>query len=234
MFIGTDFDEHIIIIKPKGTMKYIIALLFLFITGTAFAQLNDKPLVQFSGVVHNADSAKVVVPYVNITNTATHKTLNSSNYEGYFSFVVHEQDTLVFTCVGYATTRVVIPANVQNKSFTTEVMIRPMIINLPTFHVFPWATTDEFKKDFLAMKIADDDLAVAEKNVSKATLTALISTLARDGQEIGDANYQGLNTAIENQHSLTPNPLLNPFAWGSFINEISQGDKSRQTDGISN
>ena len=215
-------------------MRYIIALLFLLLAGTVFAQGPEKPLVQFSGVVHNADSAKVIVPYVNITNTVTHKTITASNYEGYFSFVVHEQDTLVFTCVGYASTRVVIPSNVPNKSYTTEVMIRPTIINLPTFHLFPWATTDEFKKDFLQLKIADDDLAVAQKNVSRSTLTALISTLARDGQEIGDANYQGLNTSIENQHSITPNPLLNPFAWGSFINEISQGDKARQSEGTSN
>ena len=212
-------------------MKYIIALLFLFITVTAFAQNKEQPLVQFSGIVHNADSTKVIVPYVNITNTATHKTINSSNYEGYFSFVAHELDTLVFTCVGYAPTRVVIPANVTSKSYTVQVMIKPMIVNLPTFHVFPWATTDEFRKDFLVMKIADDDLEIARKNVNHSTIFALMSTLARDGQEIGDANYQGLNSSIMNQHSITPNPLLNPLAWGSFINQISQGDKSRQTNG---
>ena len=212
-------------------MKYIIGILFLFITVTAFAQNKEQPLVQFSGIVHNADSTKVIVPYVNITNTATHKTINSSNYEGYFSFVAHEQDTLVFTCVGYAPTKVVIPANVTSKSYTVQVMIKPMIINLPTFHVFPWATTDEFKKDFLVMKIADDDLEIARKNVNHSTIFALMSTLSRDGQEIGDANYQGLNSSIMNQHSITPNPLLNPLAWGSFINQISQGDKSRQTNG---
>jgi hypothetical protein len=212
-------------------MKYIIAILFLFITVTAFAQDKEQPLVQFSGIVHNADSTKVIVPYVNITSSATHKTINSSNYEGYFSFVAHERDTLTFTCVGYAPTKVIIPANVANKSYTVQVMIKPMIVNLPTFHVFPWATTDEFRKDFLAMKIADDDLAIARKNVSRTSLIALISTLARDGQEIGDANYQGLNSSILNQHSITPNPLLNPLAWGSFINQISQGDKSRQSNG---
>ncbi len=212
-------------------MKYIIGILFLFITVTALGQNKEQPLVQFSGIVHNADSTKVIVPYVNITNTATHKTINSSNYEGYFSFVAHEQDTLVFTCVGYAPTKVVIPANVTSKSYTVQVMIKPMIVNLPTFHVFPWATTDEFKKDFLVMKIADDDLEIARKNVNHSTIFALMSTLARDGQEINDANYQGLNNSILNQHSITPNPLLNPLAWGSFINQISQGDKSRQTNG---
>jgi hypothetical protein len=210
-------------------MKYLIGIFFLLATTAAFAQQpqQEKPLVQFSGIVHNADSAKIIVPYVNITNAATHKTITASNYEGYFSFVAHEQDTLIFTCVGYATTRVVIPSDIKNKSYTIPVMIQPIIINLPTFHVFPWATTDEFKKDFLALKVADDDLEIAKKNVSRTTLMALVATLPRDGQEIQDALYQGLNTSIENSHSLTPNPLLNPLAWGSFINEITQGDKAR-------
>lgn len=210
-------------------MKYLIGIFFLLVTTAAFAQQpqQEKPLVQFSGIVHNADSAKIIVPYVNITNAATHKAITASNYEGYFSFVAHEQDTLIFTCVGYATTRVVIPANVKNKSYTIPVMIQPIIINLPTFHVFPWATTDEFKKDFLALKVADDDLEIAKKNVSRTTLMALVATLPRDGQEIQDGLYQGLNSSIENSHSITPNPLLNPLAWGSFINEITQGDKAR-------
>jgi hypothetical protein len=210
-------------------MKYIIGILFLFTTVTAIAQQKEQPLVQFSGIVHNADSTKIIVPYVNITNTSTNRAVNSSNYQGYFSFVAHERDTLVFTCVGYAPTKVVIPANVANKSFTVEVMIKPTILNLPTVHIFPWATTDEFRKDFVALKIADDDLEIARKNVNRTTLMALVSTLGRDGQEINDATYQDLNTNIMNQHSLTPNPLLNPLAWGSFINQISQGDKSRQT-----
>jgi len=210
-------------------MKYIIGILFLFIGITAVAQQKqDKPLVQFSGIVHNADSANMIVPYVNITDAATKKVVYASNYQGYFSFVAHEQDTLIFTCVGYATTKVIIPANLADKSFTIPVMIKPMIINLPTFHVFPWATTDEFKKDFLAMKVADDDLEIAKKNVSRASIVALISKLPRDGQEIQDGFYQGLNNSIENSHSITPNPLLNPLAWGSLINQISQGDKSRQ------
>ena len=214
-------------------MKYLIGIFLILGTVTAFAQ-QEKPLVQFTGIVHNADSAKFVVPYVNITNARTRKTITASNYEGYFSFVAHEQDTLIFTCVGYATTRVVIPQNIKNKSYTIPVMIKPMIINLPTFHVFPWATTDEFKKDFLALKVADDDLEIAKKNVSRSALTALISTLPRDGQEIQDGLYQGLNTSIQNSHSITPNPLLNPLAWGSFINQITQGDKARQNVNANN
>lgn len=206
-------------------MKYLTGILLLFITAGAFAQQQDKPLVQFTGLVYNADSIKVVIPYVTITNISNHNQVYVSNYEGYFSFVAHERDTLVFTSIGFASVKVAIPVNV-NKSYTTEVRLKPQIINLPTFHVFPWATTDEFRKDFLSMKLADDDLEIARKNLERSISKASSNNLARDGQEIQSAWAQNEHNDIVNQHSIT-NPLLNPFAWGSLIKQISEGDKSR-------
>ena len=211
-------------------MKYLAGILLLFIAAGANAQQKEKPLVQFTGLVYNADSIKVIVPYVTITNVSHRNQVYMSNYEGYFSFVAHEQDTLLFTSIGFAPIRVVIPANV-NKSYTTEVRMKPQIINLPTFHVFPWATTDEFRKDFLSMKLADDDLEIARKNLERATSKASSNNLPRDGQEIQSAWAQNENTNLMNQHSLMPNPLLNPIAWGSLIKQISDGDKSRAESG---
>ncbi|MDB5025117.1 MAG: hypothetical protein JWP78_2872 [Mucilaginibacter sp.] len=207
-------------------MKYFVVLLLLFIAAGVHAQ-QEKPLVQFSGMVYNADSIKVAVPYVTITNVTCHNQVNLSNYKGYFSFVAHERDTLLFTSIGFAPIKVVIPANVTSKSYTTQIMIKPQIINLPTFHVFPWATTDEFRKDFLSMKLADDDLEIARKNIERTTTASLSNSLPRDGQEIQSVWAQNEHINLLNQHSLTPNPLLNPIAWGTLIKQISDGDKSR-------
>ena len=190
----------------------------------AYAQKQERPLVQFSGIVHNADSVGVIVPYVSIINTSYKKQVNLSNYAGYFSFVAHEQDTIHFSCVGYASITVVIPADVTTKSYTLQVLLKPQIINLPVFHVFPWATTEEFTKDFISMKIADDDLEIAKKNVSRSSIMSLERTLPRDGGEMN--SFQDFHNNVVNSHSIT-NSLLNPFNWGSLIKEISEGDKSR-------
>ena len=153
-------------------MKYILGILFLLICSAGFAQQKDTPLIQFSGIVHNADSSKVIVPYVSIVNL-THKSQPAiSNYEGYFSLVVHEQDSIRFSCVGYFPITIVIPANLANKSYTLKVPLKTQIFNLPAFRVFPWATVDEFRKDFLTMKIADDDLAIVMKNLTRSTMEA--------------------------------------------------------------
>jgi hypothetical protein len=212
-------------------MKYIFGIFLLFVAAAAFAQQKERPLVQFTGIIHNADSVRIVVPYVTITNISNHNQVYLSNYEGYFSFVVHEQDTLVFTSIGYTAMQVVIPANVSNKSYTTQVWIKPQVINLPAFRVFPWATTDEFRKDFLAMKLADDDLEIARKNLERAASRASGNNLPRDGQEISSSWAQNEHNAILNQHSLQPNPLLNPIAWGALMNQIAAGDKSRASSG---
>jgi hypothetical protein len=206
--------------------KLIGLLLFVFTAIAAFAQKQERPLVQFSGIVHNADSTNVTVPYVSIVNTSYQNQVNLTSYKGYFSFVAHEQDTIHFSCVGYASITVVIPANVVTKSYTLQVSLKPQIINLPMFRVFPWATTEEFRKDFISMKIADDDLEIAKKNLSHASIVALEKTLPRDGPEM--TNFQDFHNSVVNSHSIT-NPLLNPFAWGSLIKQISEGDKSRTT-----
>jgi hypothetical protein len=204
-------------------MKKLIGILLLFVSLSAFAQ-KEKPLVQFTGVIYNADSANVVVPYVSISNKSYHNAAVISNYAGYFSFVVHEQDTISFTAVGYAPLTVVVPANLANKSYTAQIKIKPQIINLPVARVFPWATTDEFRRDFVTAKLADDDLEIARKNISRAALAALTTSLPRDGQEIQAANAGQMHTNIVNSHSIT-NPLLNPLAWGSLIKSITDGDK---------
>jgi hypothetical protein len=208
--------------------KLIGLLLFLSIAATAFSQKQEKPLVQFTGIVHNADSARVTVPYVSITNTSYQNQVNLSDYRGYFSFVVHELDTIRFTSVGYAPVTIIIPANVSAKSYTLQVSLKPQIINLPVFRVFPWATTEEFRKDFLSMKIADDDLEIAKKNLSRSSIQALERTLSRDGPEMN--GFQDFHNNVVNSHSIT-NPLLNPFSWGSLIKQISEGDKSKAAPG---
>ncbi|GAB3914885.1 peptidase associated/transthyretin-like domain-containing protein [Mucilaginibacter boryungensis] len=211
-------------------MKYLLASLFFFSSVAAFAQQKEGALVQFSGVVHNADSLDVVVPYVTITNQNSSKQVNIANYMGYFSFVAHERDTLLFSCVGYAPQTIIIPEHL-NKSYTLKVALKPQTTNLPSVRVFPWATTDEFKKDFISMKLADDDLEIARKNLSKGSLAEMMKTLPRDAHEIQSAYAQGEHLNILNQHSLMPNPLLNPIAWGTLIKQIADGDKSRSSGG---
>jgi hypothetical protein len=210
-------------------MRKLFLALGLLISFSAFAQKAERPLVQFSGIIINADS-NTVVPYSNLTNISYKNQVIPSNYEGYFSFVVHEKDSIRISSVGYLTQTIVIPENVTNKSYILKIKMRAEAINLPQVRVFPWASTEEFKRDFLAVKFADDDLAIAAKNLNKGSVIAMAKTLPMDGQTNQITNLQNMHNSLMYTGSGPTNPLLNPIAWGSLIRSIIRGDKSRQSE----
>jgi len=204
----------------------ITALIMIFVTG--FAQAQEKPLVQFSGIIYNVDS-NVVVPYVTVTNKNKNNKTVSANFQGYFSFVAAQGDTILFSAVGYRREALVIPDMEGEKSYTVVVKMKPVVVNLPMVSVLPWASVDEFTKEFMSMKFADDDLEIAKKNVARSSLLAMARDLPRDGQEMRGVNFQNNHIALTNKaiNQRMANPLLNPFAWGSFIQQIINGDKSK-------
>lgn len=205
-------------------LKYLLIGFLLIAFSSAFSQQAAKNVVQFSGVIYDADS-NVVVPYVNIKNRNQGY---SANYKGYFSFVCQEGDSLIFTSVGYKKTEIIIPHNLKERKFTAIIKLKSDNIMLPMVRVFPWASTDEFKKDFLTMKFADDDLELARKNLSSESLRTLVASLPRDGRENNGLSFQNNHNALLNKNGVQVNPLLNPFAWGALINQITEGSKSRK------
>lgn len=206
----------------------------LLIMLTAFQGFSQKPerrLIQFSGVIYNADSNSVV-PYVTITNNSRRNQTFSANYKGYFSFVAHERDTMTFSAVGYKGQTIIIPAGLPDAKYTVIIRMKPDVIHLPLVRVYPWSSIDDFKREFLTMKFADDDLEIARKNVSRESILAMSANLGRDGREMQGYSFQNNHNSLvnKNMNQRMSNPLLNPFAWGALMQQILQGDKSRASE----
>lgn len=212
-------------------MKYsIIIILLLFVT-SAFAQekTTTNKLVQFSGIITDADS-NVVVPYVTITNLSNNGQKYAANYQGFFSFIVNPGDTVRFSAVGFTSKTLVLPKLIADNKYTAMIQIKSEVVYLQTVRVNPWATIEEFNKDFLSLKVADDDMAIAKKNLSRQSINGMKLTLPRDAGEISNANYRYNFDRMMNVNMRQTNPLLNPFAWGKLMQEIFDGDKARNTD----
>ncbi|SEQ76908.1 peptidase associated/transthyretin-like domain-containing protein [Pedobacter rhizosphaerae] len=209
-------------------MRYCVALILLIFSLTTFAQqksAGDK-LIQFSGIITDMDSSNVI-PYVTITNLSAKSKRVAADYRGYFTFIVNPGDTILFTAIGYKKFSTIIPQGTPDSKYTIMVKLKAEVVNLPSVRVFPWATTEEFTREFLSMKLADDDMAIAKKNLSRSSINGLIQTLPRDGQEIGSQNYRYNFDRMVNKNMVQTNPLLNPFAWGKLMQQIFDGDKSR-------
>src|SRR5690606_31500814 len=211
-------------------MKKIRTILIcLFAMGLALsAGAQRRKLLQFSGVIHNADT-NVVVPYVTLTNLSFHNQTFTANHQGYFSFVAHEGDTILLTSVGYKSLYVVIPPVPEDK-YTTKIAMQAEIRELPEVIPYPWASIDEFNQAFMSLEIADDDIVIAKRNLSPESLAALAAVSPRSAEEIqsfsSTQRHIGLSNRAVNQRMA--NPLLSPFAWGNLIRQITEGNRSRQ------
>ncbi|MGV3547729.1 MAG: hypothetical protein ACO1N4_11740 [Pedobacter sp.] len=212
-------------------MRYSLAIILLFFVSSVFAQEKNQQnkLVQFSGIVTDADS-NMVVPYVTITNLSNKGQKYAANYQGFFSFVVNPGDTVMFSAVGFTPKTLVLPTIIADNKYTAMVQIKSEIVYLKTVRVNPWATVEEFNKDFLALKVADDDMAIAKRNLSRQSINGMKLTLPRDGGEVANSNYRYNFDRMMNVNMRQTNPLLNPFAWGKLMQEIFNGDKARSSE----
>ncbi|MFA4867405.1 MAG: hypothetical protein WC623_04360 [Pedobacter sp.] len=208
-------------------MKYALTIiLFLFVSSVFAQNTGDKPLIQFTGIITDVDS-NTVVPYVTVTNLTNKEQRYAANYKGYFSFIAHPGDTILYTAIGYKDLLLAIPSQINDSKYTAMIKMKAEIVNLPTVRVYPWATVEEFTRDFMSMKIADDDYVIAARNLSPSSLSGLIMTLPRDGGEIQSINNRLNHDRALNKNMVQTNPLLNPFAWGKLMQSIFKGDKAR-------
>jgi hypothetical protein len=67
--------------------------------------------------------------------------------------------------------------------------------------------------------------------LSYESLAAMAAVIPRDGNEMRSINnaqsFKTKNNKVINQRYATP--LLNPFAWGSLIQQITKGSQSRKS-----
>lgn len=209
-------------------MKYALTIVLFLFTSSVFAQqiTKEKPLIQFTGIITDVDS-NTVVPYVTVTNLTNKEQRYAANYKGYFSFIAHPGDTILYTAIGYKDLLLPIPLEINDSKYTAMIKMKAEIVNLPTVRVYPWATVEDFTRDFMSMKIADDDYVIAARNLSAESLSGLIQTLPRDGGEIQSINNRLSHDRALNKNMVQTNPLLNPFAWGKLMQSIFKGDKIR-------
>lgn len=213
----------------RSTIVIFVSALLLVLPcwmSEGFAQ--QKTLVQFSGVIRNTNS-DAVVPYVTIRNQSFQSQTFSANHQGYFSFVAHEGDTVLFTSMGYSPVELVIPHGIGESKYTADVRMTTDVIELEVVEPYPWASVDEFNTAFMSLEIADDNIMVAKRNLSPESLAAMSAVTPRNAQEMQtyNANQNHINLSNRAINQRMANPLLNPFAWGNFIRQITEGNKSR-------
>lgn len=209
-------------------MKNLIYILFLLPT-ILFAQQQKKEVVQLTGVVVSNDSLKPV-PFTSILIKNTHKG-TISDYYGYFSLVAETGDTIRFSSISYKSVDFVIPNNLTNGKYSLIQKMEVDTILLKEVVIRPWPSREQFREAFLNLRVPDDDLERAKKNLERQALKEKMENGdIGDSQSAYSTHMQQHNSKLYYAGQTPPIQLLNPLAWAEFIKAWKRGDFKKKKD----
>ncbi len=214
-----------------SSYKYIFILLgFLIISQSELrAQaLADDSVIQFSGVVVTGDSLKPI-PFVNIRIKGTSMGTVTGFY-GFFSFVAHKGDTIIFSSIGYRTSEYFISDTLSSTRYSLFQMLQTDTMLLTETVIYPWPTIESLEYAIIHHNVPEDDYDRAMKNLAIEEMKERGENLAMDGAM--NHRYQMQNYADKAYWNgqYMPNQWLNPFAWAEFIKAWNDGKFKKKDD----
>ena len=183
---------------------------------------SNKEFIQFSGVIVSEDSLQPV-PFCTIIDQVT-KRGTTSDYYGYFSFVAHKGDSIVFSSVGYKKNNFVIPDTLTSNKYSLIQVMYSDTIMLKAGVIYPWPSKEQFAKAFVEAEIPNDDYQRAMSNLSRSQLNERMEFTPMDGALNFKWQQQQIQSKLYYAGQYAPNSLLNPFAWTKFIEAWKRGD----------
>ncbi len=195
----------------------------------ANANAQEKKLIQFSGIVIHADSLEPL-PFVNIINISRNYKGTYTDMRGFFSLVVSVGDTIQISSLGYKKQELIIPKDLVNNTLSAIFKLKMDAIDLPMIYIFPYATIEQFKQAFIKLRLPDDDLMIAQKNLDASLMMAMSSAMAWDGTQNTRYYFQQQSEKLYWRGQERYNPLLDVVKINQFIRLLGEGKISLKNE----
>lgn len=208
-------------------ITFILLLCAFFSNHKAAAQFETArdSVVQLYGVVMTADSL-VGIPAVSVTVKGSSRgTL--TNGAGVFSIVVLKGDVVEFTHVSYKAKTVVVPHNIAGNQYSMVQLMVEDTVYLPATIIRPRPTPQQFERDFVNAKPADDDIEIARQNNNAAARRIALQHTATDGGAATAQQFRNIANRATYAGQIPPMGLFNPASWAEFIKAWKRGDYKR-------
>jgi len=211
----------------KKFLPLTILFLLILLSGVKaqFETFKDS-VVQLYGIVMTADSLQGIPAVSVVVKGQNRGTI--TNDQGVFSIVVLKGDQIEFSSIGYKPKLVAIPKNLEGNQQSIIQLLVQDTIYLPATIIKRRPTRQQFERDFVNVKVPDDNQEIARKNNDDATRRALMAVYPADGREA--TNYylrQNANKAYYAGQT-PPQNIFNPLAWAEFIKAWKRGDYKKK------
>jgi hypothetical protein len=206
----------------KILLLSLIVSLFLSNAARAQFETSRDSVVQLYGIVMTADSL-VGIPAVSIVVKGQNRGTITNN-QGVFSIVVLKGDQVEFTHVTYKPKTVTIPRNLEGNQYSIVQLMVVDTVYLPATIIRARPTPEQFARDFVNVKVPDDDIEIARRNTNAANRRVWMRTIPADGAEATRVQFKNIANRAVYQGQVPPMNIFNPAAWGQFIEAWKRGD----------
>lgn len=208
----------------------LLGLCLLLMAGGLQAQMDStlNPLVvQLTGVVVEGDSLGPV-PFATVYRTRDQRGTITDEY-GFFAIPARVGDTIRFSAIGLNDGLLVVPDLTGQEMPDRMSVVQPLGVDtvlMDEARIYPWPSRERFKQEFLALRLEADARERARRNLDFDPM-ALYDRMAEMGTSPAE-NFRILQARQAEmagyQGGMVPVSLLNPLAWGQFINALRNGD----------
>lgn len=207
----------------KKILPFFIILLFFFpaVANAQFEKARDS-VVQLFGIVMTADSLEGI-PNVSITIKGSNRG-TMTNRDGVFSIAVLKGDRIEFSHVSYKTKQTTIPRNVEGNQYSIVQLLVRDTMYLPVAIIRPRPTKEQFARDFVNIKVDDDEMEIIRKNNTAEMRKRLLRTTPGDAKEAANLQLNRVYQKVRYQGQIPPMNIFNPAAWSEFIQAWKRGD----------
>ncbi|HQV06193.1 MAG: carboxypeptidase-like regulatory domain-containing protein [Chitinophagaceae bacterium] len=206
----------------KHLLFFFAGIIFMAYSANAQFENTRDSVVQLYGVVMTADSL-VGIPAVSVTIEGQNRGTLTNN-QGVFSIVVLKGDKINFSHVTYKSKTVTIPTSLKGNQYSLVQLMVVDTVFLPATIIKPRPTPEQFARDFVNVKIPDDDIEIARKNTSAAKRRIWMRTIPGDGGEATRIQMNKIANRAVYQGQTPPMNIFNPAAWVEFIQAWKRGD----------
>ena len=213
------------------SLSRIAAMVLMFAASSSLWSQSDStavPLVvQLTGVVVEGDSLGPV-PFATVYRARDQRGTITDEY-GFFAIPARVGDTIVFSAIGLNSGQLVVPDLTGQEMPDRMSVVQPLrrdTVMMDEARIYPWPSRERFKQEFLALRLEADARERARRNLEFDPM-ALYDRMA----DMGSSPQENFRTLQARQAELAgyqggvmPVSLLNPLAWGQFINALRNGD----------